>query len=171
MKYNEYTFPREFNYSKLDEKRVFMLIDMQPEYLICVKPEKMNQMLKNQLNVLSYCSNHDIPVIVLEYEEKGKTLETLTDIIRYIPRHSFLTKDMNNGFTNPNLIKQLKRWNVEEVYLMGVNASLCVKQTAEGVLENGFSIATAEKVIGNMGNFFSDLSKDWYNSNGIYLED
>ena len=54
---------------------------------------------------------------------------------------------------------------------MGICASVCVKETAEGTLQNGFKIATSGKLIVDPRDTIDDKSKDWYEEHGEYHED
>ena len=74
-----------------------------------------------------------------------------------------IEKTTASGFSSSELLAQLRTWKVNHLILAGINASLCVQQTAEEALEYEFTISSAEDIIGDV-----DYVPDepfWYENN------
>lgn len=149
-----------------------LIIDMQDCFLEDMPRKKRERLIKNQIEVIHYCIKYDIPVIALEFKDRGKTIKQLSRLIENVPRREFVTKNLNNGFHNPELEDVLKLWEVKKLLLMGVNASACVLDTADGGNKKGFVIATSENLIAD--NIRSEILNgagkklSWYKKKGIY---
>lgn len=148
-----------------------LLIDMQDDFLEDIKENKREEMISSQLEVLSRCTEHRIPVFVLEYRAHGKTTEVLREKVREIPLFYHITKDFNNGFAYTYLEIILKKLGLDTLYLMGINAS-CVTATADGALENGFKISTSKKVVADGGeDGWIERYISLFKEKGTYYED
>lgn len=165
------------NSSKFD---TVFLIDMQESNLKRIDPQKRESMIKAQLEVIEHCDNYHIPIIVLEYLKGGTTIDKLERRIHKIPRHrrKLLIKSENDGFigkSRKKLLKKLKKYQTNSIYLMGVNASACVKQTGEGAKRERFSVMSSEDVIADPPNWQNDRAYAtengalWFKENGIFV--
>lgn len=162
-----------------------ILIDMQDSFLDEVSKEERNKEIPYQLDVLDYCKDNRIPVFVLEYHGCGETVRVLKEKVDSLPVKTYITKHYDDGFFETSLEKKLREQGVESILLMGVNASGCVRRTAESAVELGFKILTSKGLIadpewhvtdefiinkeGKHGK--SDESAPWYKEHGIYRED
>lgn len=151
-----------------DSPVAVLIIDMQKVFLEDIDGKERRRLIESQAEILNYCAEHDIPIVVVEYRGCGKTIRELKRRIKKVPRQEFVTKNVNNGFRNPELEEALKTWGVKKIILMGVNASACVIETAEGAIKKGFQIATSECLIADEGK--TDKSLPWYKKNSIYKE-
>jgi len=170
--------PQNFSYpTSLDAllaqvKPLVVLVDMQlgfmKPFLNQTIPENL---VKNQLRVIEACQKHYLPIAVLEYVACGETLDPLRRAIEEVPNHQYFKKGKNSGFTNDEFNTYVKRWVDQDIFLMGVNASACVKETASDALERKYRITTAECVIGdNKGNpVFFQGARTWFRLNGTYI--
>ena len=51
---------------------------------------------------------------------------------------------------------------------MGINADYCVKETANGAIDEGFSIFTAKDLLSGMDHHSLDNSEEWYEDNSEF---
>ena len=128
-----------------------LLIDMQECFLSNREKENRELLVQSQLEVLTYCAETDIPVIVVEYELPlpEKTIDCLLDKIQSVPRNRSTIKTTDNAMlsSRPNVRRILRSFEVDYLVLMGVNACSCVKSTASTCLKRGYKIATSGDVI------------------------
>lgn len=167
------------------KKLAVLLIDMQDSFLDEVSKEEENREIPCQLSVLDYCKDNNIPVFVLEYWRYGETTRVLREKVDSLPVKTYITKQYDDGFFKTDLETRLKEQGIESLLLMGVNASGCVRRTAESAVELGFKIlaskdlmadpewhVTDEFIINKEGKHGkSDESAPWYREHGIYRDD
>lgn len=149
-------------------KYAVLLIDMQKGFLMDVNQSKREQQIRAQIEVLQYCSQKDIPVAVLEFEDWGDTIDELVPYISKVPRRCNLKKSYWDGFTNDELPKQLNKWNVKNLGIMGVFSSQCIKDTAEGAFKRGYRIATSNALIADSNPNYHKDTIHWFKENGQY---
>ncbi|MBN2052718.1 isochorismatase family protein [Candidatus Woesearchaeota archaeon] len=152
----------------------FLLIDMQKQFLENIEHDELERIISGQGIILSYCAQHDLPVVLVEYEGEGSTIEPLKELSQKVHRKATVIKSHDNGFRNTELSDILRRWGLSDVCLMGVNASGCVRATASHALKN-FRIATAGNLIADP-NYWNathpddEKSKKWYFQHGVYYQ-
>ncbi|MDP2907601.1 MAG: isochorismatase family protein [Nanoarchaeota archaeon] len=185
-RYNFYFIPQAVAQveSVSSKNLAVLLIDMQDYFLKEVSEEEKKSEIPYQLEVLNYCKDNNIPVFVLEYLQCGETTRILKEKVDSLPVKEYVTKGYNDSFLKTDLEAKLKSYGIESMLLMGVNASGCVKDTAEGAIRAGFKIMTSKDLIadpdwhvteefiikkdGTHGK--SDNSAPWYKKHGIYRD-
>ena len=123
--------------------------------------------------IFLYCSNNNIPVIVLEGKDMKPTIKKLRRKVKNVSEHRYIKKCFNDGFTNPQLSFELEKLNIDSICLMWVNASYCVMGTAIGAINMKYNICTARQLIADPIYDQRDLNQSiqWYKENGIYADD
>lgn len=107
------------------EECVLVIIDMQ-EKLVPVIDEK-EKVLQNALRILKFAQLFDIPIIITEQEKLGPTLpEIATELIGTHP----VGKVHFNCFMSPEFDHRIKQLEKKTLILAGVEAHICVAQTA-----------------------------------------
>lgn len=162
-----------------DSKLAILLIDMHSFYLEDIEEKEKEREIPYQIDVLKFAQRDDIPVFVLEYAGKGPTIPILKNEADKAPRVKYIAKPGDDGFEDTGLAEQLRDYGVENLLLMGINASACVKFTAESALKNGFNILTSKQLIAEPpvmpDDWFWDKdhneSIDWFSKNGVYRDD
>jgi len=147
-----------------------LLIDMQSKFVGLWKSVDLGKLVGNQAKVIRYCAALDIPLVVLEYKNRGATLAALQKEIRRVPRVLELLKCDDNGFSNPRLHKMLQQFGAKTLLLMGINASHCVRRTALGAVRRHYSVLTAENLIVDSPNLIQRCyTARWCKKNGVLL--
>ncbi len=145
-----------------------LLIDMQDRFVQGLAREGAAKIISHQVKVLDYCREHDVPVFVLEFYGCGETIHPLSDHVSRLRRKECIIKRYNDGFYDTLLSARLQAEEIKTLLLMGINASYCVKRTAAGAINNGFSIMTSGQLIAdNRISEFGSAIK-WYQRNGQY---
>lgn len=147
-----------------------LLIDMQSGFLNGA-PDEINQRLFSaQKSVLQFCAEEDIPVMVLEYVGKGKTVGYLQQEVDLVRDHLTLVKPENDGFLQTSLEKKLQDWKATDLIVMGIHASFCVRETSNSALKNGYRLHTARDCIANACSCHPTVF-DWYEKNSTLYSD
>jgi nicotinamidase-related amidase len=124
-----------------------LIIDMQSEFLKNIEEKGRGNMIQSQIGLIHYLSEREVPIFVLEYEGRGKTIEVITKEIDFSKNEKPLTKRTDGGFDNTELHARLKKHRSKNLILMGINATSCVQFTAEGALSRKYKIYTAKTLI------------------------
>lgn len=124
-----------------------VIIDMQPEFLCEVKWSAKRAMILKQTEVIRYCSSHNIPVVLVEYDGYRETVEELRREVMNAPKWVALKKTANDAFGSSDLEDYLNKNGINGLLFMGVYACACVYQTAKSAVEKKFEIASAKGLI------------------------
>ena len=149
-----------------------LIIDMQEMFLPCVSPTDRQIVTESCIGIADYCSDNNVPLILVTCEEveERKTIEAILITAKY--KDISITKNTEDAFMNIELEKVLNIRNIRNIFLAGINASYCVKQTAKGALKRGFKILTAENSIADPKGYETHgKSRDWYKANGLFVAD
>lgn len=156
-------YNKEIHYQK-DSKPAVLVIDMQPYFLSNTR----SNIASAQCSVIDYCAKKDVPVVNIEFAGCGDILESIQMSISKVPRNKRIVKDCRDGFyCSQSLDYTLKSWGVNKLYLMGVFADRCVKETAEGAIGRGYKINSSLDLIAP---FDSNYKYDFYKNNGRLFE-
>jgi len=143
-----------------------IIADMQPDFTVKIK--NLPVLVSNQLKVLEFCEANDIPVALLEYNDHRDTLPELKEAVRRVPRHDSFIKLDYSGFSNPRLDKYLRSQSVNALLFMGLNACVCILETADDAINAGYRIATSYKLMSCACRGIPSPVAEWYVTNGIY---
>lgn len=133
--------------------------------------EEIERELDYQLEILEAAKEKNVPIFVLEYVEWGPTNAKIRLVVEGYARTQFLTKKRDDGFNNTDLERRLKGEGVQQALLIGVNASACVRATAQGALKEGFQILTSPQLMANTSGITPHSDLAWYRENSfIYAE-
>lgn len=155
---------------QLENNLAVVIVDMQEPFLAGINRASRKAIIRNQLALIGFCADHDIPVAVLEYHGDKETIKPLLKKLSAVRRSIVIAKSGDNGFTATNLGKQLREWEVDTVLLAGVNASCCVQETAQGALEAGYRILTAKDLMADSHADHCILEAyEWFRENGVLV--
>jgi nicotinamidase-related amidase len=150
---------------------VVLLIDMQNYYTRYLAEATRKWIVAQQIQVVRTCAEKDVPLVILEYRGCGRTIPVLLNEIAKVPRVVTIVKSHNDGFRGTRLHKVLRRFGAVELALMGINASSCVRDTADSAIAFDYRIVTADDVIADeAGCDGRGKSRQWYEANGLFLK-
>ncbi len=149
--------PQSFDYPASLEDALFsfrptvVLVDMQTGFMPRFISEDVPlRIALNQKRVIDHCATYDLPLAILEYEDRGLTLGYLKTAAERVPRKEYFTKFDDDGFTSEPFRNQLQEWNSSYLFFMGMTAGACVLDTAiTGHYVRGYKVMSAECVIGS----------------------
>ena len=149
-----------------------VVVDMQKFFLQNLTKENRERIVPNQIKVVDLCIKNKIPVIVLEYKGRGETIGVLKNRLKKVQNNVTIVKECNSGFRNTNLHNFLTEKKIKNLFIMGINASGCVQDTAIGALHRGYKIVTASTVIASASVRDRKLatSRKWFSKKGKYFE-
>ncbi|MBI2103183.1 cysteine hydrolase [Candidatus Woesearchaeota archaeon] len=147
-----------------------LLIDMQSGFLDNALEDTRKKLFFAQKQVLRFCAEENIPVVVLEYEGKGKTVYDLQQKVDLVPTFLTLEKKSDDGFFRTSLDEQLHRWNATDLLVMGINASYCVLETCDSAVRKGYRLHTARDCIRNTCRC-CPTKYDWYEKHSKLYQD
>ncbi|HLC81968.1 MAG TPA: isochorismatase family cysteine hydrolase [Candidatus Nanoarchaeia archaeon] len=150
-----------------------LLIDMQDDFLQEISEAEKAREIPRIIKVLNYAGNRRIPIVILEYDGNGQTIDVLRrEIISLRTDVRYIVKSSDDGFYQTSLADHLKQLQVKDLILMGINATGCVKTTGAGALNHGFSIITSRDVIAQPPSWVDDQKDEgiegarWYQREG-----
>ena len=80
------------------------------------------------------------PIIVTEQYPKGLG-RTADELLLSIPDDaSFIEKSTFSSYAEPTFVAELEKYQAKQVVLCGVEAHVCVNQTAHDLLSNGYQV-------------------------------
>lgn len=129
-----------------------LVVDVQ-EKLVPAIDQKDTVLARSQLAVMG-ANILGIPILVTEQYPKGlgKTLPRLAGML---PEP--VAKVCFSSCGEPAVLKELGERKVTKVLLVGIEAHVCVQQTAFDLLSNGFHVYVAADAVGSR----RDLDKQW----------
>ena len=143
-----------------------LLIDMQEKFIFGFNPfvdeKEKSRLVEAQIRFLEVTKKKQIPVVVLEYKNRGKTIQKIQDALEGTENYS-LEKSSPNGFVNPELNSLLKEKGIRRLILTGIYSDDCVLRTAEGAKKD-FEIFTCKELM----NLPYESSVRWYQTNTNY---
>ena len=148
-----------------------LLIDMQKFFVDKLAVSERDCLIYRQIGMMDYGLQKGMPLAVLEYQGDGPTIEPLISKAKTFPNHIFITKKHDNGFEGTKLEDKLSSWNTKRVLLMGINASWCVRKTAQGAKYAKLDFITVDELMADESEDYRYTKyQDWYRKNGIYIK-
>ena len=129
------------------EDSIVMIIDVQEKLLNAVfnkaSLEKKATTLANTAKIL------EIPVIVTEQYPKGlgATVETLKEVL---PENTqYFEKTAFSALENNDVLEALKNSGKKQVVIFGIETHICVSQTTNALIEEGFEVSVIRDACGS----------------------
>lgn len=134
-----------------------VLIDMQYGFYRRENVENskgLQDLVKKQQQLLAWAKKENVPVLVFEFEDMGKTDKRITDMLEGHP-HAVLIKNIDDGFSWMNRSKDhalaiLHSWRAKTLIVTGINGSSCVRDTIQGAGLNGFHVKTSADLVADL---------------------
>lgn len=167
-------------------KKALLVIDIQEDAtgIASKKPYENSKKLINNVNFVIECSKKQgIIVIYIKHEVKNNLLNKIIMRNRFIEgthgseidsrikivSENIYSKSKGNAFSNDNLDKDLKKNQINELYIVGLDAAACIYKTAIGSINKGYRAVVLKDAIAtsNMKKLPKILEK--YRRKGILL--
>lgn len=133
-----------------------VIIDMQPSFMrdASAQRERWNALVTTQLELITWARTNKAPVVVFEFESKGKTDRRILSALRG-HRHMVITKrtddgfSMNIGTSGPLASDFFFENDVNTLIVSGINGGSCVRDTIQGAAVNGFNVRSSNDLVGD----------------------
>ena len=149
------------------EDSIVMIIDVQEKLLNAVfnKPslEKKATTLANTAKILG------IPVIVTEQYPKGlgATVETLREAL---PENTqYFEKTAFSALENNDVLEALKNSGKKQVVIFGIETHICVSQTTNALIEEGFEVSVIRDACGSRSELEYSAGLERMKDNGAHV--
>lgn len=152
------------NTNNSNSKKALLVIDIQEDATgeTAKKPYKNSkELIRNVNSVIEYSEKKGITVIYIKHEINSNFLNKIimgnkfikgtrgSDIdsrIKIINNYIY-TKHKGNALSNPELDSFLKQNKIEDVYVVGLDASGCVYRTSRGAINKGYKAVVLKDAI------------------------
>lgn len=125
---------------------VMLIIDIQ-EKLLNASFNK-EQILKKSVILAKTAKILNLPLFITEQYPRGLG-ETINEIKAENTDGKYFEKVDFNALTDENLLNTLKQLNKKQIILFGIETHICVHQTANALIENGFDVIIARDACGS----------------------
>jgi nicotinamidase-related amidase len=123
------------------EKSVLIIIDVQEKLFIhMVEKEKLAE---NLAKLIQFAQIMKIPIILTEQYPKGLG-QTIPQVKQFIPNIQLIEKVEFSCFGSQGFREALKKIQAKTLILAGIEAHICITQTAIEGIEDGFKIYVVE---------------------------
>lgn len=114
----------------------------------------LQSLVAAQTKLIQWARGRKLPVLVFEFEGKGKTDQRLLTALKGHP-HKIVVKTTDDGFSSYNssiadTLKTLKDWNVKKLIVSGINGGSCVHDSIQGASVHGFVSHTTGEIVGDL---------------------
>lgn len=140
------------------QNSILLIIDIQEKLLNATYNKNT---LKNKAVILTKAASIlNIPIYITEQYPKGLG-STISEIKSLLPENSAITEKTDfNAFENKSSFEKFKSFKRRQVIVLGIETHICVYQTAEFLINNGYSITIAADACGSRLKEESDYGLD-----------
>ena len=127
--------------------------------------EGIDGILKNTVKLIKALKALEIPILVTEQIKLGKTVDAVADVVKSGP----IEKATFSCFKNREFKKRLEDTKADKVILAGIEAHICILQTAVDLKKAGYDVYVAADCIGSRKNYDKEIAIMRMQSEGIKL--
>lgn len=127
------------------EDSLFLVIDVQEKL---VKMLGETNLVKNVSTLMKACEILNVDCIVTEQYPKGLG-ETISEIKDINKNAKYFEKVDFSAIRSEEILSEIKAKNKKQIFLCGIETHICVLQTAEDLLKEGFEVFLIEDACGS----------------------
>ena len=125
-------------------KTVLVMIDIQGK--LCNAIHDKSSLLENAQKLVKAMRVLSIPIILTEQNPQGLG-PTLPELMQLMPEVKAVPKFCFSCCQNADFVQELSRFNRKQVLLCGIEAHVCVHQTALDLLSRGYEVQIVADVV------------------------
>jgi len=147
-----------------------LIINIQ-EKLARAMPKPERDLMVSNITRLSQASSIlDIPILLSEHYGKGLG-NTLPEIAQYLPEHTKAKDKLTfSCCTAPGFEEELgKHENRKQIVIVGLEAHICVLQTASGLQQWGYQVFVVEDAIASRSNLHCQNALRRMRQGGVHV--
>ncbi len=148
------------------ENTTGLIVDIQ-ERLFPVMYEK-EALLKNCTTLIKGMAELNLPIVVTQQYTKGLG-ETVEEIKNAVPDFGFTEKRAFSCCDEPTVIEKLKGTGAKNIILCGIEAHVCVLQTAIDLKETGFNPVVVADCISSRTRENIEIAKERFRFENIMM--
>ncbi|MDI9646169.1 MAG: isochorismatase family protein [Archaeoglobales archaeon] len=119
-----------------------VVVDFQEK--LAKRIDGIEDILKNSEKLIKAFRIFNLPIIATEQMKLGNTVENIRRLIAEI-----ITKSSFSCMRNEKFLNRIKELRVRRVALIGIEAHICVYQTAIDMIKSGIEVSVAVDCIGS----------------------
>lgn len=127
------------------ENSLLLIIDVQEKL---VKMLNDTNVYRQAVNVSKAAGILGLPVIISEQYPKGLG-STIEEIKQAVPEAHYIEKTNFSVLNEPDFKEKLKSYNKKQIILIGIEAHICVLQTAADLLNAGYEVFVVQNACGS----------------------
>lgn len=127
------------------ERCLLVVVDMQDKLLPSIP--NADALVAAVRRLVAFCDILGVPVLALEQRKLGVTVEPLREALGQA--RSPILKDAYGGFGEPRFVEAVAASGRDTLLLTGIEAHVCVFQTAMGALARGFRAQMVADAVGS----------------------
>jgi len=148
------------------ENTVGLIIDFQEKLFPAMREKE--QLLKNCSILVKGLNELGLPLVVTQQYTKGLG-DTLSEIKEEMPDFNFIEKRTFSCCDEPTVIEKLKELNAQNVIICGIEAHVCVLQTAIDLKEAGFNPTVVMDCVSSRTKENIELAKERFRFENIMM--
>ncbi len=125
----------------------------------------IDDILKNAVKLIKASKTLKIPILVTEQIKLGKTVDAVADVLE----SEAIEKATFSCFKNREFKKRLEDTNANRVILVGIEAHICILQTAIDLKKAGYEVYVAADCTGSRKSYDKEIAIMRMQSEGIKL--
>lgn len=151
----------------IDAANAFLtVIDMQERLLPAIAD---NEVVERNCSILLQAANQmNVPTVVSEQYPKGLG-QTVPGLAGFVKGDAIFPKVEFSCARDSALLKQMEQLGRKQAILCGVEAHICVLQTALELQQQGFEVFVAVDATGSRSQASKEIARDRMNAAGISL--
>lgn len=123
-----------------------IVVDIQEKLLPAI--HDYTNVLDRSMKMVKAAQTLRVPIVFTQQYTKGLG-STHTDLTTLIPDFAFIEKTTFNCFGEPAFVSELDRLKTETLVIVGIEAHICVCQTALEGLHRGFNVQVVADGVGS----------------------
>lgn len=124
----------------INPNKLLLVVDMQ----IGFDESKSKRVIRECQKLIRQAIKDKNKIIVLEYEDYGKTIPELKILLNH-HKVKYIVKKIDDGGDPVHSHIQKRNWKITEIQICGICLSACVKATSERLADMGYEVVVIKK--------------------------
>ncbi len=148
------------------EKTALLIIDVQEKIIgVMRKPERL---VSNLLKLVQGIKIMNIPILFTEQYPKGLG-PTIPELKEKLEKSDAVQKMSFSCFGAEDLFSELRKKDIEQIIVCGIESHVCVQQTVLDLLANGFQVDVAADAVSSRKKFDYEIALQRMRSHGAEI--
>jgi nicotinamidase-related amidase len=126
------------------ENSALVVIDFQGN--LAQAMDNKRELFANAQKIIAGAQAFEMPILATE-QVPAKLGPTIPEIAQYLARVKIIGKEGFNCWENAGFRKEMTAWKRKQILLIGIEAHICVYQTAIALIEAGYEIQVVSDAV------------------------